>query len=138
VSQLFPRNCLPQIVLPQIVLPQIVLPQIVLPQIIAVALLSATVAAAAGTVCLLPAATAPFSNAGCHHGRAPANPHPVDYRCCLGRHASAIITNAFSPQPTPRAQDAFRAGIVAASSDAGPVVRFTSSSSPPVYLILRI
>jgi hypothetical protein len=117
---------------------QIILPQIIVAQIIVAALLSATVAAAAGTVCWLPAATAPFSNAGCHHGRAPANPHPVDDRCCLGRHPSAVTTAAFLPQPSPRAQDVFRAGIVAASSDPVPVVSFTSSSSPPVCLILRI
>jgi hypothetical protein len=121
VSQLFPRICLPQIILRQI---------------IAMALLSATVAAAAGTVCLLPAA--PFPSAGCHHDRAPADRHPVDYRCCLNRHPSAITTTAFSSQPAPIAQHAFRAGIVATSSDAAPVVSFTPSSSPPVCLILRI
>ncbi len=123
MSQIFPRICLPQIGFPQIV---------------AVALLSATVAAAAVTVCLLPAATAPFPIAGCHHGRTPANPHPVDYRCCLSRHPSAITTAAFSPQPSLRVQDAFRVGIVPAGGDAVPVVSFTPSSSPPVCLILRI
>ncbi len=122
----------------QIGFQQIRFPQIGFPQIVALALLSITVAAAAGTVCLLPAAAAPVSTEGCHHGRAPANQHPVDYRCCLSRHPSAILTSAFSPQPAPRAQDVFRVGMVAASSDAVPVISFTSSSSPPVYPILRI
>jgi hypothetical protein len=133
VSQLFPRICLRQIILPQIIVAQIIVRQIIV-----AALLSATVAAAAGTICLLPAATAPISNAGCHHGRAPANPHPVDDRCCLGRHPLAITTTAFSPQPMMSVRKAFRAGIVAESSDAVSVVSFTSSSSPPVCLILRI
>ncbi|MGA9304657.1 MAG: hypothetical protein WBW31_04545 [Candidatus Sulfotelmatobacter sp.] len=123
MSQLFPRICLPQIILPQI---------------IAVALLSATVAAAAGTVCLLPVASTPFSNAGCHHGQAPANPQPVDYRCCFSHHPSAITTAAFSPRPALRAQDALHVDIGAANSDAIPVVSFTPSSSPPVCLMLRI
>ncbi|MGB0078515.1 MAG: hypothetical protein WBP87_13195, partial [Candidatus Sulfotelmatobacter sp.] len=118
VSQLFSRICLPQIV--------------------AVALLSATVTAATRTVCLLPTSTAPFPNAGCHHGRTPANPQPVDYRCCLSRHPSAITTTAFSPQPTLGVREACPVDIVAASGGSVPVVSFAPSSSPPVSLILRI
>ena len=68
-------------------------------RMIAIALLSAMVGVGAGVVCLLPASAAPTHTAGCHPVRVPSDPQPADYRCCVGRHASALTTAVFSPRP---------------------------------------
>jgi len=114
-------------------------PRIGFPQIIAVALLSTMVAAAAGTMCLLPTSAAHSPAAGCHPAGVPATPQPADYRCCASRHPSALLTGIFSLRPALQALEADTVHVLVAVSDrdASPTA-LAGSSGPPGTLILRL
>ena len=114
--------------------------RIVFSRIIAMALLSTMVAAGAGATCLLPAAAAHSSMTGCHSSRIPANPQPADYRCCLRRHPSALLTNTFSPRSPMQGLEASDAiDVPAAASDSGRFpIAITPSGAPPRFTTLRI
>ena len=111
-----------------------------LSQIVAVLLLSATIVAGAGALHVLSVAAAPAPVAGCHHGPAPSNPAPADYRCCASGHRTALLNRIFSPRPVLQAvarARAIHAVAVASFSSAFPTA-FQSSGRPPSVSILRI
>jgi hypothetical protein len=112
-----------------------IFPRIGFPQIVAVALLSTIVAAGAGTMCLLPAWTAPFHAAGCHPARVPTNQQPADYRCCAGRHYSALLTDIFSAPPAlqPREADAIHIPAPLTSDNLSPTSPPGSCRPPGTY-----
>jgi hypothetical protein len=106
-------------------------------RIVAVALLGVMVAAAAGTICLVPGAAHPVMT-GCHH-RIPSHPQPADYRCCVGRHAS-LPSAIFSVHPAAQVLEGSDAIILSAAAGDSNVVStvMASSSGPPGVLVLRI
>jgi hypothetical protein len=69
----------------------------------------------------------------------PSHPQPADYRCCLTRHPSALLTNIFSPRPALQALEAGIIHVMAAASDgdAFPAV-IVPSGVPPGVATLRI
>jgi hypothetical protein len=84
-------------------------------QLATVFLLGVALAAGAGTLCFLPAVSAPALSSGCHSAPVPMNPQPAGYQCCTGRHASALLTDVFTPGPVLQAR-------------AAEVLRFTEAS----------
>jgi hypothetical protein len=109
------------------------------PQIVAVTLMSAIVAAGAGTICLLPASTAPLHTAACHPVPVPANQQPGDYRCCASRHPSALLTSFFSSRLGAPTIVAYAVGASVAPSGGDAILTVASRpGSPPGVLILRI
>jgi hypothetical protein len=106
-------------------------------RMIAIALLSAMVAVVVGAAGFLSASVAP-THAGCH-SRTSSQPQPADYRCCVGRHASALTTGVFSLRPAVHSVEADATEVVLAASDskAFPALVAPSGGLPGI-LILRI
>ena len=125
-------------------------------RIIAIAMLGTMVAAGAGTMCLLPAMAQSSSSSssssvsaastpssvpvsGCHAPRVPSHPQSADYRCCVGRHSSALLTKIFPSRPALQILEFRAADVPVAASDAD----FSANTSipsdgSPGILILRI
>jgi hypothetical protein len=90
-------------------------------------------------MCLLPASAAPLHHAGCHPARVPASPQPADYRCCVGRHPSALLAGIFSPRPVLQIVATQTINIsVAASSGYVTLESSSNRGGPPGVLNLRI
>lgn len=108
-------------------------------RLVAVALLGAILATGAGAVCLLPAASAHPSMAGCHPVRVPSPPQPADYRCCVSRHPAALLTNVVPPRPMLQPWQAAAVDVlVAANGENVFTAAMASSSGPPGVISLRI
>ena len=107
-------------------------------RIVAVTMLGAILAAAVGAMCLMPAMAQHSSMAACHSAPAPSPTQHADYRCCVNRHPSALVTSLFSLRPAvgPFEPDTIHI-LVASDLVASPIMQAHSSSPPPV-LILRI
>jgi hypothetical protein len=104
-------------------------------QIAAVVVMSTMLAA--GTVCIVPAASHP-AMAGCHHERIPRREQPADYRCCVSRYRPALLTNVSLPHPAQRALAVIVALVFAPVSDTESCSRNATAASPPGVLALRI
>jgi hypothetical protein len=111
-----------------------------LSQVVAILLLSATVVAGAGAMHALSVAASPAPVAGCHHGRAPSNPSPADYRCCGSGHRSALLNRVFSSRPALQAVGAacVTPPVAVATFRSPFPPAFHSSGGPPSVSILRI
>jgi hypothetical protein len=107
-------------------------------RIVAVALLSAIVVTGAGA-CSIPASTMHPAMGECHHEQIPSQGQPGDYRCCVARHPSALLTPIFLPPAAVQAKaaDAIHT-IVAASDCAAPPNAMAPSGESPGIVILRI
>ena len=114
---------------------------IITSRIVTALLLGTMFAGVVGTMCLLPASAALYGTpgSGCHHRtHTPLHPQPADYRCCVSRHAPAVITYVFSPRPMLRMLSA--AVHVPVSEWGGDSVPAAEAllGSPPDVRVLRI
>jgi len=108
-------------------------------RIVAVALVSAIVVTGAGALCFIPASTTHTAMGGCHHGQIPSQEQPGDYRCCVTRHPSALLTSTFllPAAVQAKAADTIHALAEASYWAAPPIVMAPSGGSPGI-VILRI
>jgi len=108
-------------------------------RIFTVSLLGVMVAAAAGGMCLLPAASAHPAMAGCHSAPVSSHPRPADYSCCLNRHLSALVASVFSPRPATQTSEIESFPLAVAADSAKDLsTTLVSSGSPPGVVNLRI
>jgi hypothetical protein len=105
-------------------------------QLVAMMVLGTVVAAGAEAMCALSAAHAPM--AGCHPMQVPTHPHPVDYRCCMGRHAVPLVTKMVSPRPALQVLEADAKPILASANDDPIFPAILPTAGPPGVLVLRI
>ena len=107
-------------------------------RIIAMTMLGAIVAAGVGAMCLMPAMAQHSSMAACHSTPKPSPPKHSEYRCCVNRDASALVTSLFSLRPAVGRFEADTIQLLVAGDRVASSITQDHSSSPPPVLILRI
>ncbi len=101
-------------------------------------MLGAIVAAGVGAMCLMPAMAQHSSMAACHSTPKPSPPKHSEYRCCVNRDASALVTSLFSLRPAVGRFEADTIQLLVAGDRVASSITQDHSSSPPPVLILRI
>ena len=107
-------------------------------RIVAVAMLGAIVAAGLGAMCLMPAMAQRSSMVACHSAPESSPLQHSEYRCCVNRHSSALVTSLFSLRPAVGRFEPDTIQIQVASDLVASSITQAHSSSPPPVLILRI